>query len=237
VDGEFKLGGADRRKARGGPAPGVVRLDTGQSYRAAWWMAWVLGSCLIVSMLGNVCLGLTIVRLLPLKEVVPMILTVSDKANQIVRVEPFELKTKGFELFIQSLLRGYVEKREAIDLHTEMPRWQEVNWLSSDEVWMAFKHLMEKANKDSPFERYKAEGVTRAVHVKVVSKVGEHVYQVEWESADAQLTQPRGRGNWVSTLTVAFSEKATSYEDRYMNPIGLQIIGYSVDRKDNGGVK
>jgi len=86
VDGEFKLGSADRRKPPRGPAPGTVRLDTGQSYRAAWWMAWVLGSCLIVSMLGNVSLGLTVVRLLPLKEIVPMILTVSDKANQIVRV-------------------------------------------------------------------------------------------------------------------------------------------------------
>jgi type IV secretion system protein VirB8 len=169
--------------------------------------------------------------------VVPMILTVSDQSNQIVRVEPFELKTKGFELFVQSLLRGYVEKREAIDLHTEVQRWQEVNWLSSDDVWLTFKHLMEKANKDSPFEHYKAEGVTRSVHVKVVSKVAEHVYQVEWDSADAQLTQPRGRGNWVSTLTVAFTEKAASYEDRYMNPIGLQVVGYSVDRKDNGGVK
>jgi len=72
---------------------------------------------------------------------------------------------------------------------------------------------------------------------KVVSKVTEHVYQVEWESADSQLTQPRGRGNWVSTLTVAFTEKAASYDDRCVNPIGLQVVGYLVDRKDNGSVR
>ena len=46
-----------------------------------------------------------------------------------------------------------------------------------------------------------------------------------------------GRGNWVSTLTVAFTEKAASYDDRCVNPIGLQVVGYSVDRKDNGSVR
>jgi type IV secretion system protein VirB8 len=230
--GVAHLGSVDRRKPAQGAA---LRFDTGQNYRAAWWMAWVFGTCLIVSMLGNVALGLAIVRFFPLKEVVPMVLTVTDRANQIVRVEPFELKTRGFELFVQALLKSYVEKRETIDLHSEVPRWQEVNWLSSDEVWLVFKHLMEKSNKESPFERYKREGVTRSVHVKNVSRVAEHVYRVEWDSADAHLTEPRGQGNWVSTISIAFEEKAVSYEDRYMNPIGLQVVGYSVGRDDIGG--
>jgi type IV secretion system protein VirB8 len=230
----FRLGSADRRRSAGGTS---LRLDTGQTYRAAWWMAWIFATCLVVSMLGNVSLGLALVRLLPLKEVVPMVLTVSDRANQIVRVEPFELRTKGFELFVQALLKGYVEKRETIDLHTEVPRWQEINWLSSDDVWLTFKHLMEKANKESPFEHYKREGVTRTVHVKTVSRIAEHVYRVEWESADSHLTEPRGQGNWVSTITIAFQEKAASYEDRYMNPVGLQVVGYSVGRDDIGGQK
>ena len=221
---------------QGAPQSGsALRVDTGQGYRAAWWTAWVFGTCFIVSMLGNVALGLALARLFPLKEVVPMVLTLSNRADQIVRVEPFEVETKGFELFVEALLKGYVEKRETIDLHTEVPRWQEVNWLSSEEVWLAFKHLMEKANKESPFERYRREGVTRGVHVKNVSKVAEHVYRVEWESADAHLTEPRGEGHWVSTISVAFEEKAVRYENRYMNPIGLQVVGYSVTRDDVGG--
>jgi len=227
----MRLGSADRRQPPPNPQ---LRLDTGQTYRAAWWMAWMFGTCLIVSMLGNVALALALARVFPLKEVVPMVLTVADRANQIVRVEPFELKTKGFELFVEALLKGYVEKRETIDLHTEVPRWQEVNWLSSDEVWSAFKRLMEKTNKDSPFERFKHEAVTRTVHVKNVSRVAERVYRVEWDSADSHLTEQRGQGDWVSTISIRFEEKAVSYEDRYMNPIGLQVIGYSVGRDDVG---
>jgi len=224
---------------RGGGAPSSVapRLDTGQSYRVAWWMAWTFAVGFVISMLGNVSLGLIVVKLSTIHEVVPMVLTVSDKANQIVRVEPFEAKTKGFTLFVETLVRGYVEKRETIDLHTEVPRWQEVNWLSSDDVWNTFRQLMEKSNKDSPFERYKREGVTRAVHVSVVTQVAPNVYRAEWDSADSHLTEPRGRGHWVSTVTVAFQEKAVRIEDRYMNPIGLQVVGYSVDHIDSGGTK
>jgi hypothetical protein len=138
----------------------------------------------------------------------------SPRADQVVRVEPYAIRTKGFGLFVEAMLKGYVEKRETIDLHTEVPRWQEVNWMTGEEVWNAFHRLMEKGNKDSPFDRYKREGVTRAVHVSVVSEVSPNVYRVEWDSTDSHLTEPRGRGHWVSTITVAYQEKAVKLEDR-----------------------
>ncbi|MDB5406363.1 MAG: hypothetical protein JWL84_1275 [Rhodospirillales bacterium] len=225
-------GGATAEPPRFAP-----RTDTGQSYRAAWWMAWVFAVYSIVSTLGNVSLGLVVAKLWAVDEIVPMVLTVSPQADQVVRVEPYEIRTKGFGLFVQSLLKGYVEKRETIDLHTEVPRWQEVNWLSSDDIWNTFRQLMEKANKDSPFERYKREGVTRAVHVSVVAEISPNVFRAEWDSVDSRLTEQRGRGHWISTITVAFQEKAVKVEDRYMNPIGLQVVGYSVDHVDNGGTK
>jgi type IV secretion system protein VirB8 len=215
----------------------ALRTDTGQGYRVAWWMAWIFAVYSIVSTLANVSLGMIVLKLWSVHEVVPMILTVSPRADQVVRVEPYSVRTKGFGLFVEAMLKGYVEKRETIDLHTEVPRWQEVAWMSGDEVFNAFRRLMEKGNKDSPFERYKREGVTRAVHVSVASEVSTNVYRVEWESTDSHLTEPRGRGRWVSTITVAFQEKAVKIDDRYMNPIGLQVVGYSVDRVDNGSAK
>src|SRR5712692_4819593 len=212
-------------------------LDTGQGYRVAWWMAWLFAIYSVVATLAVITLGLLVMKLSAVHEVVPMILTVGPKADQIVRVEPYEIRTKGFGLFVETLLKGYVQKRETIDLHTEVPRWQEVNWMSSDEVWNTFKQLMEKSNKDSPFERYKREGVTRAVHVSVVAEVSPNVFRAEWDSEDSRLTEPRGRGHWISTITVAFQEKAVKLEDRYMNPIGLQVIGYSVARVDDRSAK
>lgn len=228
---------ARARAERPAPSERPALLDTGQGYRALWWVAHVLGSAFVVSMLGNAALGLLCVELWQRKEIVPMILTTAPKADQIVRVEPFEAKTRGFVEFTKALLKGYVEKRETIDLHTEVPRWQEVNWMSSDAVWLDFKSLMQKSNPNSPFEHYKKEGVTRAVHVRDVTQIGPHVFQVAWDSFDSHLTQPRGHGSWVSTITVAFEERSVRVEDQYMNPIGLQVVGYSVDRQDIGGKK
>jgi type IV secretory pathway component VirB8 len=81
------------------------------------------------------------------------------------------------------------------------------------------------------------EGVTRAVHVSVVTEVSPNVFRAEWSSEDSHLTEPRGRGHWISTITVAFQEKAVRLEDRYMNPIGLQVVGYSVDHVDDRSAK
>jgi len=230
-----RLGGGNAGPAeRTWSAPTV---DTGQGYRVAWWMAWLFAVYSVVSTLAVITLGLLVVKLSAVHEIVKMILTVGPKADQIARVAPYEIRTKGFGLFVETLLKGYVQKRETIDLHTEVPRWQEVNWMSSDDVWNTFKQLMEKSNKDSPFERYKREGVTRAVHVSVVAEVSPNVYRAEWDSEDSRLTEPRGRGHWISTMTVAFREKAVKLEDRYMNPIGLQVIGYSVARVDDRSAK
>src|SRR5260221_12698035 len=177
--------------------------DTGQGYRVAWWMARLFAVYSVVSTLAVITLGLLVVKLAVVHEIVPMIQTVAPKSDQIVRVEPYESRTKGFGVFVETLLKGYVQKRETIDLHTEVPRWQEVNWMSSDEVWNTFKQLMEKSNKDSPFERYKREGVTRAVHVSVVAEVSPNVFRAEWDSEDSRLTEPRGRDQLIMSITHA----------------------------------
>src|SRR5690349_4918318 len=156
--------------------------DTGQPYRAAWWLTWIFAVGFVVSMLGNVMLGAVIVRMLPLKEVVPMLLTTSDRTNQVVRVEPWETRTQGRQLLVETLVKRYVELRETIDLHTEVPRWQEVSWLSSDDVWGDFRKLMDKSNPDSPFEKRKKDRVTRDVKARLVAEVSPDVYQVEWEA-------------------------------------------------------
>ena len=215
----------------------IPRLDTGQSYRAAWWTAHLLAVVAVVSMLGNVGLAALIFRLLPLKEVVPMLLTVNDEKNQVVRVEPWDTSTKGHQLMTETLARRYVEMRERIDLHTEPDRWQEVAWMSGEEVWRDFKKLMKKENPESPFEKRKRDRVTREVEWRATSTIKYDptrvsVIQVEWESQDfAAGSEPRGRGLWISTLSVTFDEKAVKFEDRYMNPVGFQVVGYSVRAK------
>src|SRR5260370_33263305 len=84
-------------------------IDTGQGYRVAWWMAWLFAAYSIVATLAVITLGLLVVKLSAIHEIVPMILTVGPRADQIVRVEPYEIRTKGVGLFVESLLKGYFQ--------------------------------------------------------------------------------------------------------------------------------
>jgi type IV secretion system protein VirB8 len=212
-------------------------VDTGQSYRAAWWTAHLFAVIAVVSMLGNVGLASIIYQLLPLKEVVPMLLTVNGQKDQVVRVEPWDVSTQGHQLMMETLARRYVELRERIDLHTEPDRWQEVAWMSGDDVWKDFRNLMKKENAESPFEKRKRDRVTRELRILASPAIKYDpsrlsVVQVEWESQDlAAGSEPRGKGAWLSTLTIAFTPKAVKFEDRYMNPVGFQVVGYSVRPK------
>lgn len=216
--------------------------DTGQSYRVALWTARILAVIASAEALAIVFLAGVIVSLFPLKEVVPMVLTADDKRNQIVRVEPFEIGTRGFDLIAESMGRKYVELRETIDLQTEVRRWQEVAWLTDPEVFDHFRKLMGRENKESPFERMKAERITRTVNIAAFNLLypphatdkneAAATYQVEWDAIDYRQGQEIERRTWVSTMSVKFHETAVRAENRFMNPIGFTVAGYSVGRKE-----
>ena len=228
-----------RAAAVAGPAAPIERWDTGQAYRVALWTVRVLAVIACAEGLVIVFLAAAVMSLLPLKEVVPMLLTTGTKQDQIVRVEPFEIGMHGFDILAETMTRRYVELRETIDLQTEVRRWQEVAVLSSPDVFGEFRALMGRENKNSPFERMKAERITRAVNIIAVNVVypphpaePAAVYQVEFETVDYRLTQEIERRRWVASLSVEYQPRAVRYEDRYVNPIGFQVVGYSVAKKE-----
>ena len=135
--------------------------------------------------------------------------------------------------------RKYIELRESIDLQTEVRRWQEVAWLSEADVFEQFRKLMGRDNKDSPFERMKAERITRTVNIATFNILypphkaePSATFQVEWEAVDYRQGQEIDRRRWVSTMSVQFKPQLVRAENRLINPIGFTVVGYSVGRKE-----
>lgn len=228
-----------RLRGEAQPAGKAEPHDTGHAYRVQMWTTRILAVVATVEGLAIAALTLTVTQLFSLKEVVPMFVTTAESKAQIVRVEPFTVGMHGFDLLSETMTRRYVELREPIDLQTEVRRWQEVANLSSPEVFNLFKAVMGRENKDSPFERMKAERLTRAVNIKAVSLVypptqaePSAIYRVEFETVDARLSQEIERRVWVASIAVEFQPREVRYEDRYMNPIGYTVVGYSVARKE-----
>lgn len=87
------------------------------------WIARAFAIGMFLSLCLNVVLGVAIGTLSPLVRVEPMLLTFKDRSEQIVKIEPFERGTSGFELMTEALVRDYVLSRHEIVLdESEMRR-------------------------------------------------------------------------------------------------------------------
>ena len=87
---------------------GYREFDTGSENRRLRWTAHTLAFAVGVLALAVVALSLALYGLMPLKTVKPMLLTVSDRSDQVVHVEPFTQGTHGFRLLTEKLVRDYV---------------------------------------------------------------------------------------------------------------------------------
>ena len=207
-------------------------IETGHAYRAFAWTSKLLGLGFLSSLLLNIVFAMLFMNLFPLKRVEPLLLTISPKSDQVVRIEPFENTTPGFDLMTETVAREYVKLRENIDFQTETMRWERVYWLSSNPVFEIFKNLMNKEGAGA-FEKRQLSNVTRSITVLSASTLSNdpRIVQVEWQSSDSQNGSELERKIWVSTLTIRYDASQVRFEDRYMNPLGFVVTGYGVSEK------
>lgn len=209
--------------------------NTGQSFRAIWWVARTTSIACMVLFLTNIATISVIYVMLPLKEIKPMLFSTQDKVNQVVHIEPLEKGTRGRDLLMETLARQYVELREVFDFQTESTRWQKAYWFSSEELGRSFQAQM--GEQDSPYEQFKQRGITRSVIIKNSASVGPsapNVWLVEWESVDRDpKTGSETHGFWTSTISAECIDRAVNLEDQYVNPIGFSVTHYTVSNQSS----
>ena len=193
------------------------------------WIARAFAIGMFLSLCLNVVLGMAIGGLAPLVRVEPMLLTIKDRSEQIVRVEPFQRGTSGFELMTESLVRDYVLSRHEILLdEAEMRRrWGGhglVAYRSTPEEYDRFV-----ADTAPRFDSLRQARLVRTVAIHRVSKIADGFWQVSFSTSD--LTDANRKSNeerWVASLSVSYTPRQINWEDRYMNPLGFIVTDYSV---------
>lgn len=211
------------------------KIATFSFYRAFKHLTGTLLSICIGEFLVIITLVCLLVGLFPLKEVQPMLLTIKEQGNQVVRIEPFARDTRGTDLLIEKLACRYVELRETFDNVSESHRLNELMLMTSFELWEAFRSLISNENKESPFRQFQENKVTRSVHIKnclSLAPSAPDTYRIEWTSVDYRDGQEIDRKNWITTLAIKLEEKEVCFEDQYINPIGFTVISYAVAKKE-----
>jgi type IV secretion system protein VirB8 len=211
-------------------------IDQQEAGRRSRRVAWaVAGAACGVAVLEAIAL----IMLMPLKTTTPVALLVDRTTGYVQSIDPSRgQQIRADEALVQSLLAQYVSTRERFDRATVKVDYRRVALWSAGSARARYIGAMAGSNPESPLNFYRSGEVVSA-EVKSVSRLASDTALVRF---DTFLTGGDGRskriGSWISTLRYRFSDAAMSYDDRLVNPLGLQISSYRRDserpKRDDG---
>lgn len=193
------------------------------SQRTAWCVA--LGATFIAVLEAGALILLT-----PLKTVEPYTLLVDRTTGYVQALKPLDpAKVAPDAALTQSYLVQYVIAREGFDFDTVNASYRKVALMSGGRARSSYLNGIQVSNPDSPLATM-PRGATVETRVKSVSPVGPDTAFVRFDTVrtDANGTaQPAVQ--WISVIRYRFSGEPLSLEDRFVNPLGFQVISYRRD--------
>lgn len=186
----------------------------------------IIGSLLVVCLIQ----ASVIMNLLPLYRVVPFFVTFSDKAEQVVSIQPPSGRHSSIEILTEANVRDYVRLRNTIsqDDAINLARWGgKVEMMSSQPIYEAFL-----ADIKPVYELAKAGKFTRSVTIDSIIRAPEGYYRVDFTAYDrtigAGLTDTaEATSSWTVELRAVNRPANVVYANRFQNPLGFEVISYT----------
>jgi type IV secretion system protein VirB8 len=197
------------------------RVDALQvSRRTAWRVAF--GASLIA-----VLEAIALIVLMPLKTVEPYTLLVDRQTGFVQALRPIDAERIAPDRALtQSFLVQYVIARESFDIDSLQDNYRKVALWSSGQARAAYVAGAQISNPESPLARYPRATIVET-RVKSVSPVGGDVAMVRFET---RRRDPGGAAGppsaWVAVIRYRFTGEPMSIEDRFVNPLGFQVVRY-----------
>lgn len=193
------------------------------SQRIAWWIA--IGAALI-ALLEAVAL----VLLTPLKTVEPYTLMVDRTTGYVQALKPLDqAKISPDAALTQSFLVQYVIAREGFDLATLNPNYRKISLFSAGTARASYLQTMQPTNPESPLSLYPRTTLVD-VQVKSVSPIGANTALVRFDTMRTDAGgQAQPASSWVAVIRYRYSTEPMKLEDRFVNPLGFQVVQYRKD--------
>lgn len=194
--------------------------------RLAWIVAGAAGAMAII-------LAIALVVLLPLKTMVPYVVTVDRQSGAVqIATTLKDGQLTQNEAVIQAQLAGYVRARETFDATDLAVQYAQVQRLSAPPVARTYVTAMAASNPASPL-RTLDRGDTVAVDVKSVSLIAPGSAMVRFDTRRSAFNggTPVLQSH-VAAISFGFANAPLRMEDRFDNPLGFQVMRY---RRDTEG--
>lgn len=203
---------------------GSWAYDRQNALRGSRRTAWIVAG---IAVLVAVCEAFALVALAPLKTVVPYTLMVDRQTGYVQALKPLDAQMVSSDSALtQSFLVQYVIAREGFDTDSLQSDYRKVALWSAGPARAAYIAGMQVANPDSPIARYPRSTMVD-VTVKSVTSLQPTVALVRYETRRIDAGgQGRGSQQWVAVIRYAYSGAPMSVADRFVNPLGFQVLRY-----------
>lgn len=192
--------------------------------RRAYGVAAAFGACAALSLLA-------LVALLPLKRVEPFVIRV-DSSSGITDVVPLYSGTASInEAVTRYLVNAYTLARERYNAPMAEPDYSIAGAMQSPAMNTAWLAAWDRANPESPLNRYK-DGTTVRAQIKAISFLQradgtQDLAQVRFLTA----TRKGGVGaehlqHYIATLQYTYVRPSQDDALRALNPLGFRVVSY-----------
>jgi type IV secretion system protein VirB8 len=201
--------------------------DRQDALRASRRTAWIIaGAAAAIAVMEAIAL----VVLMPLKTVEPYTLLVDRNTGFVQELTPLDPQRIAPDTALtQSFLVQYVIARESFDIDSVQNSYRKVALWSADQARADYVASAQASNPQSPLAVYPRTTVIET-RVKSVSPMGANTAMVRFETqrrdAGGQAQPPQA---YVAIVRYRYSGEPMSVEDRFVNPLGFQVVRYRRD--------
>ena len=201
--------------------------DRQDMLRASRRTAWIVAGVAVAIALFE---AIALIVLMPLKTVEPYTLLVDRNTGFVQALTPLDPQRISPDTALtQSFLVQYVIARESYDVDTIQANYRKVGLWSAEQARSNYIAVTQPSNPQSPLVAYPRTTVIET-RVKSVSPMGRNTAMVRFETqrrdAGGQAQPPRA---WVAIIRYQYSGEPMSVEDRFVNPLGFQVLRYRRD--------
>ena len=226
IEGNFSRGGAGGRRPEYDQAASWA-ADIHGALRASRRTAWLVASVAAAVALLE---ALALVFLTPLKTVVPYTILVDRQTGYVQTIKGLQPGPLTQDAAVtQSFIVQYVIARETFDASDLKDNFHKVGLWSDGEARADYLRDMLRTNPNSPLNLYNPTTVvsTTIESVSLLSPTTALVRFTTQRQDDGAV--PGETRYWTAVLAFRYSGAAMSMGDRFLNPLGFQVIRYRRD--------
>lgn len=187
---------------------------------------------MLVTLLCLAGLGATtfaVARLTESKTFEPYVIEVEEKSGLTTLVDRYSKnKYTADQEVIKYFVNTYIQSREGYDVRQYKYNYSEVvRLLSSRDVYAAFRTFIATENPRSPLNL--GNNFKREVFMKSITFLEDKKVQARIMLRDSTYRGVLGAENHaLITMDFDFLELELNQEGRYINPLGFQVLSYSI---------